>query len=159
MKVFRFMSKVEFEKYKNGSVLKNNKKHDGRTNSIGFCFFNVEDFTPEQAIQFLSGIVTFDVCAVFETDEKLKKTYGIYAKPIKSTENSIEDLINLFDGLNARFKATEYCITEYDKNKMKLIKYSEDIWKQWNPVKEQQKLKWYESGIQIQSLKSLLKEE
>ena len=42
---------------------------------------------------------------------------------------------------------------------MKLIEYSEDIWKQWNPVEEQQKLKWYESGIQIQLLKSLLKEE
>ena len=26
MKVFRFMSKVEFEKYKNNFILKNNKK-------------------------------------------------------------------------------------------------------------------------------------
>ena len=50
MKVFRFMSKVEFEKYKNNFILKNNKKHDRKTNSIGFCFLNVEDFTPEEAM-------------------------------------------------------------------------------------------------------------
>ena len=144
MKVFRFMSKVEFEKYKNNFILKNNRKHDGKTNSIGFCFLNVEDFTPEEAMHFLSGIVTFDVCAVFETDEKLDKTYGIYAKPIKSTGNPIEDLMNLFCGFNERFTADEYCITEYDKKRMKLIKYSEEIWKQWNPRENQEELKWVE---------------
>ena len=125
-------------------ILKNNKKHDGKTNSIGFCFLNVEDFTPEEAMHFLSGIVTFDVCAVFETDEKLDKTYGIYAKPIKSTGNPIEDLMNLFCGFNERFTADEYCITEYDKKRMKLIKYSEEIWKQWNPRENQEELKWVE---------------
>lgn len=144
MKVFRFMSKEEFEKYNKNLTLKNNKKHDGKTNSIGFCFLNMEEYMPEEAMHFLSGIVTFDVCAVFETEEKLHKTYGIYAKPIKSTENSIEDLMNLLGGFNERFTANEYCITEYDNKKMKLIKYSEEIWKQWNPIEEQTKLKWVE---------------
>lgn len=142
MKVFRFMSKVEFEKYRNDFTLKNNKKHEGRTNSIGFCFLNLEEYKPEEAMHFLSGIATFDVCAVFETNENLNRTYGIYARPIKSTGNPMEDLVNLLCGFNDRFKANEYCITEYDKNKMRLIKYSEDIWKQWNPTEEQQKLKW-----------------
>lgn len=87
MKVFRFMSKVEFEKYRNSFTLKNNKKHEGRTNSIGFCFLNLEEYKPEEAMHFLSGIATFDVCAVFETNENLNRTYGIYAKPIKSTGN------------------------------------------------------------------------
>lgn len=27
---------------------------------------------------------------------------------------------------------------------MKLLKYSEEIWKQWNPAEEQTKLKWME---------------
>lgn len=144
MKVFRFMSKVEFEKYKNNITLKNDKKHEQKTNSVGFCFLNMEDYTPEQAMHFLSGIVSFDICAVFETEEKLQKTYGVYAKPIKPTGNPMEDLIKLLCGFNENFTADEYCITEYNKQKLKLTKYSEDIWKQWNPVEEQQELKWVE---------------
>lgn len=142
MKVFRFMSKLEFEKYKNDITLINNKKHDGKTNSIGFCFLNIEEFTPEEAMHFLSGIATFDVCAVFETEEKLNKTYGIYAKPIKTTGNPFEDLLNLFSGFTDNFTANEYCITEYSKKTMKLLKYSEEIWRQWDPAEEQKNLKW-----------------
>lgn len=144
MKVFRFMSKVEFEKYKHNFTLQNNTKHDGKTNSVGFCFLDIEEFTPEEAMHFLSGIVTFDVCAVFETEEKLHKTYGIYAKPIKSTGNLMEDLLNVLGGFTDRFTANEYCITEYNKETMKLLKYSKEIWKQWNPIEEQTKLKWVE---------------
>ena len=144
MQVFRFMSKVEFEKYKNNFTLKNSKKHEQKTNSIGFCFLNIEDYTPEEAMHFLSGIVSFDVCAVFETEEKLQKTYGVYAKPIKPSDNPMEDLIKLLCGFNERFTADEYCTTQYNKKKMKLIKYSEDIWKQWNPSEQQPKLKWVE---------------
>ena len=142
MQVFRFMSKVEFEKYRNNFTLKNNKKHEQKTNSIGFCFLNTEDYTPEEAMHFLSGIVSFDICAVFETEESLQKTYGVYAKPIKSTGNPMEDLIKLLCGLNDKFTADEYCTTQYDKKTMKLIKYSEDIWKQWNPSEQQPNLKW-----------------
>ena len=142
MKVFRFMSKLEFEKYKNDITLINNKKHDGKTNSIGFCFLNIEEFTPEEAMHFLSGIATFDVCAVFETEEKLNKTYGIYAKPIKTTGNPFEDLLNLFSGFTDNFTANEYCITEYSKKTMKLLKYSEEIWRQCDPAEEQKNLKW-----------------
>lgn len=142
MKVFRFMSKLEFEKYKNDITLINNKKHNGKTNSIGFCFLNIEEFTPEEAMHFLSGIATFDVCAVFETEEKLNKTYGIYAKPIKTTGNPFEDLLNLFSGFTDNFTANEYCITEYSKKTMKLLKYSEEIWRQWDPAEEQKNLKW-----------------
>lgn len=144
MKIFRFMSKEEFEQYKRGITLKNNRKHDGKTNSIGFCFLNLKEYTPEEAMHFLSGIVTFDVCAVFETEEKLNKTYGIYAKPIKSSGNPIEDLLNVLSGFTDRFTANEYCTTEYNKEKMKLLKYSKEIWSQWDPMENQSKLKWIE---------------
>lgn len=144
MKVFRFMSKVEFEKYKHNFNLQNNTKHEGKTNSVGFCFLDIEEFTPEEAMHFLSGIVTFDVCAVFETKQELTKTYGVYAKPIESTGNPMEDLLNIFSGFTDRFTANEYCITEYNQETMKLLKYSEEIWKQWNPIEEQTKLKWVE---------------
>lgn len=144
MKVFRFMSKVEFEKYKKGFPLNNNKKHDGKTNSVGFCFLNLEEYTPEEAMHFLSGVVSFDVCAVFETEEKLNKTYGIYAKPIDPSGNLMEDMINLLLGFNDHFTANEYCIASYNKEKFKLLKYSENIWKQWNPTEIQENLKWKE---------------
>lgn len=121
------------------------KKHEGKTNSIGFCFLNLEEYTPEEALHFLSGIVSFDVCAVFETEEKLNKTYGIYAKPIKPTGNAMADIFNLLVGFNEHFKANEYCIKSYNKEKFRLLKYSENIWKQWNPAEMQHKLKWKEA--------------
>ena len=34
MKIFRFMSRAEFEKYKNNEVLKNDTKHVGRSNAL-----------------------------------------------------------------------------------------------------------------------------
>lgn len=144
MEVFRFMSKEEFKKYMNGEELVNKKEYRAKTNSKGFCFLDLKDFTPEEAIHFLSGIVSFDVCAVFETKDKMQKTYGVYAKPFKSTGNSIEDLLNIFSGFTDRFTANEYCTTEYNKETMKLLKYSEEIWKQWNPAEEQSKIKWVE---------------
>lgn len=144
MRIFRFMSNEEFEKYKKGITLKNNKRHEGNTNSIGFCFLDEEEFTPEKAMHFLSGIVTFDICAVFETKEKLNKTYGVYAKPILKTGNAFEDLYNLLSGWGDKFTANEYCVTEYNKETMKLLKYSENIWNQWKPNEEQTKLKWIE---------------
>lgn len=146
MYVLRFMSKEEFEKYKKNSLLKNSTKHDGKTNSVGFCFLDAEEYTPEEAMHFLSGIATFDICAVFETNIKLNKTYGIYAKPIKTTGNVLTDLINLYSGYMDHFKANEYCITEYSRQTMKLIKYSEDIWSQWDPTECQSKLKWKEAN-------------
>lgn len=144
MKVFRFMSREEFEKYRNGITLKNDKKHEQKTNSIGFCFLNIDDYTPEEAMHFLSGIVSFNICAVFETEEKLQKTYGVYAKPIKPTGNPMEDIINLLYGFNEKFTADEYCTTQYDNKKMKLVKYSENIWQQWKPSEQQEKFKWVE---------------
>ena len=144
MEVFRFMSKEEFKKYMNGEELVNKKEHRAKTNSKGFCFLDLKDFTPEEAIHFLSGIVSFDVCAVFETNTKLNKTYGVYAKPIKKEGSILEDLINFFSGFDNTFTANEYCTTQYNKKKMKLLRYSTDIWSQWNPCDNQSKLKWEE---------------
>jgi len=143
MKIFRFMSLEEFEKYKKGETLENKKIHKDKTNSIGFCFLDTKDFKVEDAMHFLSSIVSFDICAIFETKEKnLKKSYGIYAKPIKSTDNPMEDLIKILFDFNERFTATEYCTTSYNNKDFKLIKYSENIWKQWNIRENQSDLVW-----------------
>lgn len=84
MQVFRFMSNYEFEQYRSGKTLINKKDHHQetkrRTNSIGFCFLDINDYKPEKALHFLSGIVNFDICAVFETDKILNKTWGDLCK-------------------------------------------------------------------------------
>lgn len=142
MKIFRFMSKNEFEKYRSGQLLINKTIHQGKTNSIGFCFFNIDDYRPERAMHFLSGVVTLDVCAVFETNKRLNKTMGTYAKLPPSTGNAVIDYIRVMYGMVDKFDAAEYCTTTYNNKEFKLLKYSEDIWKQWRPGEEESKIKW-----------------
>lgn len=110
MRLFRFMSKNEFNKYLNGETLENTTVHNGRTNSIGFCFFDTENFSPIFAYEFISGIVDKDVCAVFETEIELKKGYGIYADQYSSW--SWDTLI-----------VDEYSTTKYNNKIFKLLKY------------------------------------
>lgn len=115
-----------------GEKLRNNTKHTGKTNSVGFCFLDLKEYRPIYAFHFLVGAVeTTDICVIFETNEKLNKTYGIYAVPGGA----------FFDS----FQATEYCIEEYDNTKFKMIKYSvgdfyKDRWK-WNTEYNQELLK------------------
>ena len=80
MIVFRFMSFKEFELFQKGETLVNKTDHSKgyrtiskgyRTISKGFCFFDEDDFSLEYAYEFLVGIVSDDVCARFEVDEKL----------------------------------------------------------------------------------------
>lgn len=151
MKVFRFMSYEEFEKYKKGQVLVNNTKHLGKTNSVGFCFLDADEIDIKEALHFLSGIVSFDICAVFETNKKLNKTYGEYAKPIKNYDkenplNFLMDLIKLSSDIpENRMRINEYCTKKYSKADFRLIKYSENIWNQWNIIDNQKELIWKEA--------------
>lgn len=126
MKLFRFMSKEEFNKYLKGEKLINETKHIGYTNSKGFCFMNLEDYEPEYAYQFLSGVVDTGVCVVFETNEILTKSYGGYAEPYG----------DFFDS----FVSNEYCTEEYSNNDFKLIKYCYDFDEKWYQDKE---WKWH----------------
>ena len=136
------MSKEEFEKYTSGEILENKTIHQGKTNSIGFCFFNIDDYRPERAMHFLSGIATLDVCAIFETNKTLNRTIGTYAKLPPSTGNAFIDYIRVLNGLVEKFNATEYCTTEYNNKDFKLLKYSEKIWEQWRPGELESKIKW-----------------
>lgn len=143
--MFRFMSKEEFEKFNKGEILQNNKKHTSKTNSVGFCFLDLEDYKPYKAMHFLSGIVSFDVCALFEVDKnKLKQTWGVYAEPIRFTENLLIDLLSFCDNFDKRFTATEYCTAKYNNKDFKLIKYIENLWKQYDKLEEQKELNWKE---------------
>ena len=115
------MSFDEFEKLKNGETLVNNTNHgaEGRhTNSIGFCFFDVdfddiEDLKHEicMVYEFASGIVSDDVVVVFDTSGKeLNKGYGTYANPYGA----------FFDTM----LVDEYSTTEYSKYSLKPLFYA-----------------------------------
>ena len=106
----------------NNEVLFNNTKHTARTNSIGFCFMDYEQYKPEDAVHFLSGIVSLDKCVVFETDKELDKRWGIYGTPIKFTGNNGIDMINLYRRWENTFTADEYCIEEYSLKDFKILK-------------------------------------
>ena len=118
MKIFRFMSYEEFKKYMNGENLYNNKKHKAKTNSIGFCFFDIKDFSPEFAWKFLKGAIFPDICVVFEVDKSLlRKTYGIYNDPNKTLEEILNWIIK-------PMKVDEYCTKKYNRKNFRLIKYT-----------------------------------
>ena len=118
MKLFRFMSKKEFDKLKKGEVLINTTIHKGFTNSVGFCFMNVNDNNPEYAYMFLSGIVSDEVCVVFQTNKKLKKSWGRYASPYGA----------FFDTM----MIDEYCTKNYSLQDFKIIKYTTKIPSAWD---------------------------
>ena len=130
------MSIEEFAKFNNGEILHNDRVHNAKTTSKGFCFFDLKDYKPYEAVHFLSGLVSFDVCAVFEVDKsKLKERWGQYHK------NTYALIPCMFP---SRLYATEYCTTEYSNKDFKLIKFSENIWDQYDILEEQKKLKWIE---------------
>ncbi len=112
------MSYEEFEKYMNGKNLYNNTKHKAKTNSIGFCFFDINDFSPEFAWRFLKGAIFPDICVVFEVDETLlRKGYGIYSDPNKT-------LYELMNFIPKMIRVSEYCTENYNKEVFKLVKYT-----------------------------------
>ena len=67
---------------------------------------------------------------------------GTYAKPLKSSGNILVDLLRIMEGMNEQFTSTEYCTMQYSNKDFKLIKYSQNIWQQWNPQSKQSKLNW-----------------
>lgn len=143
MMIFRFMSKEEFDKYNRDEVLVNTTEHIAKTNSIGFCFFDMITCNPEYASNFVSGIVNLEICAVFEVDKKyLKETYGIYHNP-KYRANSLLDAVMSWNDETHKMKVKEYCTTQYSNKNFKLIRYSEDILRQ-HFITNKEKFNWKE---------------
>ena len=127
MKVIRFMSIDELNKFINGKELVNNKRHEANTGSTGFCFLNEEEFEPEYAYKFLNGIVNADLCAEFETDEKnLNKSWGIYSDPYGSFFSTIT--------------ITEYCTNKYSNKNFKLLRIAKIKYNSYNYEDE---FSWY----------------
>ena len=137
MILHRFMSEREFDDYQNGETLRNttdHRKNGEHTQSVGFCFFTEN---PDDAIHWLSGIVTDDVCVTFDVpDDKVIKSSGIYCDHEKS-DNSwgalFEDMLAAMFGDEmpnvVKIERTEYCCTEYSDKDFRLLdyKYSERL--------------------------------
>ena len=124
MKFYRYMSIAEFAKVTAGVPLVYcNGAHKARTSSEGFCFlpevirFTSEDgteneMTPEQAIRFLSGIVTDDVLVEFEADSAtLHEGFGIYADPYCCYWDAV-------------IAVTEYSCDAYSRETMEPLRYN-----------------------------------
>lgn len=137
MILHRFMSEREFNDYQDGETLRNttdHRKNGAHTTSVGFCFFTEE---PDEAIHWLSGIVTDDVCVTFDVpDDKVVKSSGIYCDHEKS-DNSwgalFEDVFAAIRGEEmpnaVMIERAEYCCTEYSDKDFRLVeyKYSEKL--------------------------------
>lgn len=127
MKLFRFMSLGEFQKYCNGEILINNTNHkeNGQaSNSIGFCFFNIADYKPEKILHSVTGIANVSICAIFETKrENIIKSKGRYSRTIVSDNMNDELLLT-----REIFIAKEYCTTIYSDENFKLLQWSIPDW-------------------------------
>lgn len=111
MKVTRFCSQHELDKYLAGETLTNDTDHyrggKGGSTSVGFCFTTDE---PHAAWRYLKGIVTAEVCIVIDIDKKcLTKSSGKYA--------------DWSDGIGYKScLKTEYCTRQYSQQNSRLLK-------------------------------------
>lgn len=107
MKVTRFMSRCEWDKLKAGQTITNNRKHDAKTTSVGFCFTEDE---PQVAWKYLSGVVDADVCATFDfPDGFLTESTAQYADRREGAK--------FFDLMEKR----DWCCTEYSLDDCKVV--------------------------------------
>ena len=107
MKVLRFMSKEEATKLFFGERLVNNTDHSKSNNSMskGFCFWIGDN--PKDAFMYLGGIVSQDICVVFDIDVKdCMYSFGIYA-----------DIYS--DDFFATTKKKEICVSAYSVSNFK----------------------------------------
>lgn len=131
MILHRFMSEHEFDQFRQGELLENDTDHrkDGAdTDSVGFCFFPEE---PDDAIRWLSGIVTDDVCATFDVpDHLVTKSRGTYCDPDKSDNSFGAMLADIYSAMmgwgmegTVMMEKTEYCCTAYSARDFKLLRF------------------------------------
>lgn len=107
MKVTRFMSKREWDALCSGETITNNRKHEAKTTSIGFCFTEDE---PQVAWKYLSGVVDADVCVTFEfPDGFLTESTAKFADQREGAK--MTDLM----------EKREWCCTEYSLDDCKVV--------------------------------------
>ena len=115
------MSLEEFNLLKSGKTLENHTAHfiGHKTSSKGFCFFDENDCSPWYAFEFLSGIVSNEVCVRFKVAKKLlTESWGIYADPFYES---------WFDTITMR----EWCCESYNNKGFKILSYKYPKEEEW----------------------------
>ena len=131
-KFYRYMSMAEFTKMSAGADIIGKKSFNCRTTSTGVCFLAEQTLcededhkaivTPEQAFDFLDGIVSDDIVVEFEAKQDLTESYGVYA--------------SIFcGGFYDRMVVTEYCVPSYNRDNMIPVRYG--------MIKRYNEIEWY----------------
>ena len=112
MKLTRFCSKAEYEKFMAGETLTNHTDHyrggKGGSTSVGFCF--TAD-PPKTAWRYLKGTVSSEVCMVMDIPkESLSISTGKYADYSKGELGAYSCL------------KKEFCLRTYSNKTVKLVK-------------------------------------
>ena len=148
MKFYRYMSLEEFVKMSTGKDMQANYHQQfthNNTNSKGFCFLasktvgkstrndETYEFSAEECLKFLGGIVCDEILVEFEDTDTLewewKYGYGRYANPYDHGD----------------MKINEYSLLEYNKSDLKPLRYvispnnvniQDNIWEEFSEEKD-----------------------
>ena len=136
MRIYRFMSQEELDRYLAGETLENRTEWEremhNRSSSVGFCFFGDDD-PIESRLRYLSGVVDFTVIAEFEADNrKLEQSVGWYRDLSKD------------DGISwpvPTRAVKEYCTKRYSRESFRLIRAGTVMQSGWK-----WEIKWTSDG-------------
>lgn len=128
MRLIRFMSQGELDALLTGQTLHNTRDHHrysgGRTNSVGFCFFDLS-VSPEKRMEYLTGVVDMDAVVEIDTNAKLKKGQGIYRDPDQDEIYLIAVWLGSVEPPTVPVR--EYSLTEYSLNTCKVIRIGKPL--------------------------------
>lgn len=128
MRLIRFMGQGELDALLAGETLHNTRDHHrysgGRTNSIGFCFFDLS-VPPEKRMEYLTGVVDMDIVVEIDINTKLKKGQGIYRDPDQDEIYLIAAWLGSVEP--PLVPVREYSLTEYSLNTCKVIRIGKPL--------------------------------
>ena len=122
IRIFRFMSKSEFNKFLNEKNLLNQKdfSKEARSSSRGFCFLEKGQISPEESLEYLSGIVNTDICAVFDIPiRNMSRSSGAYS----SNDATIADVMYGYGLVSLE----EWCIEKYNSSMATLVEFAANV--------------------------------
>ena len=120
MRVCRFMSEEEYQKYRTGQVLRNttDQRYEWHGSSAkGFCFFEVGKAhdTPEERMRYLKGIASMDRCVIMDTTAYMHKSSAKYRNPWMAYGRCLLDNV-------PTMTRSEYSTTEYSRENFRLVR-------------------------------------
>lgn len=123
MRYVRFMGQKELNEYLAGKCLMNTTdwSKGSKSNSVGFCFFDDSE-APEERMEYLTGVVSMEIVAVFEPieDVRFKESSGLYRDPKQDVPESLWEA--LFAPITMQ-QVKEYSLTQYSRHSLRLVAY------------------------------------